>query len=351
MTVQPLISKHSAPIKSGFAALLLATSVSACAIGPYDTDELAGMAPPDSQFLQSLSGEYVALGDLERAEYDWPDTARFYDRAIRAGKGELIEPEMMDQRDLDPAGQQELKQARDRLIALFSAGARSVAGSSSARAQGGFDCWMQELEEGHQPDDIARCREMFLAALSDVEASVKGALVVLLPEEDGKLGVIRVENQQGSVTLDTSRASALVARADASPQATGTFAPDDVRVVFGAAIAAGPTPPVTFMLHFEQGTNVLTPESRVLLDTVLEAIRQRKLPQVEVSGHTDRSGSANFNDQLALDRASIVAQEVLDLGVPEDVLTVESYGERAPIVPTADGVSEPRNRRVEIVIR
>ena len=321
MTVQTLISKHSAPIKSGFAALLLATSVSACAIGPYDTDELAGMAPPDSQFLQSLSGEYVALGDLERAEYDWPDTARFYDRAIRAGKGESIEPEMMDQRDLDPAGQQELKQARDRLIALFSAGARSVAGSSSARAQGGFDCWMQELE------------------------------VVLLPEEDGKLGVIRVENQQGSVTLDTSRASALVARADASPQATGTFAPDDVRVVFGAAIAAGPTPPVTFMLHFEQGTNVLTPESRVLLDPVLEAIRQRKLPQVEVSGHTDRSGSANFNDQLALDRASIVAQEVLDLGVPEDVLTVESYGERAPIVPTADGVSEPRNRRVEIVIR
>jgi OOP family OmpA-OmpF porin len=42
---------------------------------------------------------------------------------------------------------------------------------------------------------------------------------------------------------------------------------------------------------------------------------------------------------------------VLGLGVPERVVTVESYGERAPIVPTADGVSEPRNRRVEIVIR
>ncbi len=338
-------------VRSRVAALLLAVSVSACAVGPYDTDDLAGMAAPDSQFLQSLSKEYVALGDLERAEYDWPDTAKFYDRAIRAGKGETVEPETMDQRDLDPAAEQELKKARDKLTALFSAGARSVAGLSSARAQGGFDCWMQELEEGHQPDDIAKCREMFLAALSDVEATVKGALVVLLPEEDGKLGVIRVENQQGSVTLDTSRASALVARVDAVPQATGTFAPDDVRVVFGAAIAAGPTPPVTFLLYFEQGTDVLTPESLVLLDEVLKTIRERKLPQVEVSGHTDRSGSASYNDRLALDRASIVGQEVLNLGVPENVLTVESYGERAPIVPTADGVSEPRNRRVEIVIR
>ncbi|WP_193171495.1 OmpA family protein [Nisaea nitritireducens] len=351
MIMQTPTSKRLGAVRSGATALLLAISVSACAVGPYDTDELAGMAPPNSQFLQSLSNEYVALGDLERTEYDWPDTAKFFDRAIRAGKGEMVEPEMMDQRDLDPAARQELKQARDKLTALFSAGARSVAGSSSASAQGGFDCWMQELEEGHQPDDIAKCREMFLAALSDVEATVKGALVVLLPEDDGKLGVIRVENQQGSITLDTSRASALVARTDTAPKSTGTFAEDDVRVVFGAAIAAGPTPPVTFMLYFEQGTDTLTPESLILLDKVLETIRQRKLPQVEVSGHTDRSGSANFNDRLALDRASIVGQEVLNLGVPEEVITVESYGERAPIVPTADGVSEPRNRRVEIVIR
>ncbi|MEQ8335298.1 OmpA family protein [Nisaea sp.] len=347
-------NRYPAPIgklRSLFVATLLALSVSACAIGPYDTKELAGLTPPDSQFLQGLSNEYVALGDLERDEYDWPDTARFYDRAIRAGKGEMVEPEALEKRDLEAAGRQELKQARDRLTELFNAGARSIAGPGSARAQAGFDCWMQELEEGHQPDDIANCRAMFLAALSDVEASVNGALVVLLPEDDGKLGVIRVENQQGSVVLDTVRASALVGRADTAPLASGTFAEDDVWVVFGAAIAAGPVPPVTFMLYFEQGTNVLTPESQVLLEKVLETIRQRNLPQVEVSGHTDRSGSTAYNDRLALDRAGIVGQEILNLGVPENVLTVESFGERAPVVPTADGVSEPRNRRVEIVIR
>lgn len=337
--------------RSTSTALLFSLSVSACAIGPYNTDTLSEIDPPESQFLQALSQEYAALGDLERAEYDWPDTAKFYDRAIRSGKGELVEPEAIDRRDLRPSDRQELQTARDKLISLFSAGARSVDGQSSARAQGGFDCWMQELEEGHQPEDIARCRQIFLVALSDMAAAVNGALVVLLPEEDGKLGMIQVANEQGALILDTARASALVARTGAAPRSTGTFAPDDVRAVFGAAIAAGPTPPVTFVLYFEQGTNALTPDSLALLDQVLRTVGQRKLPQVEISGHTDRSGSASFNDRLALDRASIVGQEMLRRGVPEQVVTIESYGERAPIIPTPDGVSEPLNRRVEIVVR
>jgi len=342
---------HFRPLRALFAVLALTFSLGACAFGPYDTDELKELPAPDSRFLQTLSTQYAALGDLERAEYDWPDTARFYDRAIRAARGEMVTPEPLDDRDLAPAARQELSAARARLVSLFSAGARSIAGPESARGQAAFDCWMQELEEGHQPDDIASCRTDFHAALAELEAAVKGALVVLLPDADGKLGAVSVGNSGGEVLLNTERASALVAAANAAPESAGTFDLADVRIVFGAAIAASPVPPVTFTLHFEQGTDTLTPESEELLAKVLETIRQRKLPQVEISGHTDRAGSTAYNDRLALDRARIVNSHVLGLGVPEQVVTVESYGERAPIVPTADGVSEPRNRRVEIVIR
>ncbi|UUX49245.1 OmpA family protein [Nisaea acidiphila] len=332
-------------------ALLLACSVGACALGPYDTEELKDLPPPDSLFLQELSRQYVELGDMERAEYDWPDTARFYDRAIRAAKGEIFEPEQLSARYLDPAEQTELSDARTQLASLFSAGARSIAGPESARGQAGFDCWIQELEEGHQPADIAYCRAIFVAAVSEIEAAVKGALVVLLPDADGKLGAVSVDNAGGSVLLDTERASALVAAAGATPRSAGTFVQADVEAVFGAALAASPAPPVTFVLYFEQGTDNLTSESRDLLATVSETITRRKLPQVEISGHTDRAGTTAYNDRLALDRARIVNSSVLGLGVPARVVAVESYGERAPIVPTADGVSEPRNRRVEIVIR
>ena len=331
------------------AALLL--SVAACAVGPYDTEELSVLPPQDSPFLRDLSGEYVALGDRERAEYDWPDTARFYDRAIRAAEGEVFPPEALADRALSEAAQEELGAARARLVALFGAGARSIVGPDSARGQAAFDCWMQEQEEGHQPDHIARCRETFLAAVAAIEAAVDGALVVLLPDTDGVVGTIQVQTPQGAVVLDTDRESAVTGDAQSGPQATGTFLVADVEAVFGRALAAGPMPPVAFLLYFEQGTDRLTSDSARKLSEVLAAVGRRKLPQVEVSGHTDRSGSTAFNDQLALDRAELVAQEILGLGVPERVVTIVSYGERAPVVQTADGVSEARNRRVEIVIR
>lgn len=333
------------------AAAGLLLGLAACAVGPYDADQLSDLPPQDSPFLHDLSREYAALGDRERAEYDWPDTARFYDRAIRAATGEAFPPERLDDRALSDAAQKELAAARARLSALFGAGARSIVGPDSARGQAAFDCWMQEQEEGHQADDIARCRETFLAAMTAIESAVDGALIVLLPDTDGAVGMIRVETPQGSVDLDRERESAVTGDAQSAPQPTGTFLVADVEAVFGAALAAGPTPPVAFLLYFEQGTDRLTPESSRKLSEVLETVGQRKLPQVEVSGHTDRSGSAAFNDQLALDRAELVAQEILGLGVPERVVAVVSYGERAPVVATADGVSEARNRRVEIVVR
>lgn len=334
-----------------FAALCLFMMLAACAVGPYDTDELSSLPPQASPFLRDLSAEYVALGDMERAEYDWPDTARFYGRAIRVAKGEALPPEALADRDLSDAAQEELGAARARLVALFGAGARSIVGPDSARGQAAFDCWMQEQEEGHQPDDIARCRETFLASVTAIESAADGALIVLLPDTDGVVGMIRVETPQGSVELDTERGSAVTGDDQGAPQPTGIFLVADVEAVFGAALAAGPTPPVAFLLYFEQGTDRLTPDSARKLSEVLETVRRRKLPQVEVSGHTDRSGSAAFNDQLAQDRAELVAQEILGLGVPERVVSVVSYGERAPIVATADGVSEARNRRVEIVVR
>ena len=333
------------------AVLILLASLAACAAGPFDTAELSDLPPQEAPFLRDLSREYATLGDREKAEYDWSDTARFYDRAIRAGKGEVVAPEPLDARSLSDAEREQLAAARARLVALFEAGARSIVGPDSARAQAGFDCWMQEQEEGHQPEDIEACRRTFLDAVAAIEAAVDGAVIVLLPDTEGVVGLIRVENPQGSVVLDTERETAVTGGPREAPKDAGTFLVADVEAVFGDALAASPVPPVAFLLYFEQGTDRLTPDSAGKLSEVLETVRQRQLPQVEVSGHTDRSGSAAFNDQLALDRAELVAQEVLGLGVPERVVTVVSYGERAPVVPTADGVSEAQNRRVEIVIR
>ena len=71
---------------------------------------------------------------------------------------------------------------------------------------------------------------------------------------------------------------------------------------------------------------------------------------LSVAGHTDRSGSDAYNDALSLRRAEAVASLMQSRGVSRDVLVVSAHGEGEPRVPTADGVREPQNRRVEITV-
>ena len=71
---------------------------------------------------------------------------------------------------------------------------------------------------------------------------------------------------------------------------------------------------------------------------------------VTVSGHTDTTGSAGYNQELAQRRAEAVTQELVRLGVPETVITQRDEGENDLLVQTGEGVPERQNRRVEITL-
>ena len=80
-------------------------------------------------------------------------------------------------------------------------------------------------------------------------------------------------------------------------------------------------------------------------------LKGRKVADVLVVGHTDTVGSDQFNDALALKRAEAIRRALIERGVaPADVVAV-GRGKRELLVQTPDGVAEPRNRRVEIVVR
>lgn len=339
------------PAPSAAAAAIAILALGGCTFGPFDADHLGTLPPPDSAFDAALSREYVTLGNLERAEYDWPDTARFYRRATAAAIGERVDPEPLEARHLSQADQPVLAAARDRLSRALSSGARALTPDAAARAQAGYDCWMQELEEGHQPDDIAACRSRFETAMAEAERGLVGAVVVLLADADGGVGAVDLSNPQGTVSLDSLRASAVVPGAGAAPGSAGRLGERDVQDIFGRALGAEPQPPIVVVLYFETGTDQLTAASRAELPRVLELIRTRVVPGVEIAGHTDRVGAQDVNDRLALSRAELVRDMVLELGVPARLVRADSFGERDLVVPTADGVDEPRNRRVEITVR
>jgi len=75
------------------------------------------------------------------------------------------------------------------------------------------------------------------------------------------------------------------------------------------------------------------------------------VPDVLVIGHTDTVGSDQANDALGQQRADIVRAALIRLGVPADDIRALSRGKRNLAVPTANGVAEPLNRRVEIIVR
>lgn len=120
---------------------------------------------------------------------------------------------------------------------------------------------------------------------------------------------------------------------------------------FGAALAAAPQPPVSFLLYFEAGGVVLTQESQSLSAQILAEIQRRPGADVSVVGHSDTQGDESANFQLALSRARAVAQWIGGAQLAPGHLSIESHGEKNLLVPTADNVAEPRNRRVEVVVR
>jgi len=70
-----------------------------------------------------------------------------------------------------------------------------------------------------------------------------------------------------------------------------------------------------------------------------------------VAGHADRSGTPQYNQGLSMRRAQAVAAELVRLGVKQQAIAISAFGDTRPLVPTAAGVREPQNRRVEIVLK
>ncbi len=173
---------------------------------------------------------------------------------------------------------------------------------------------------------------------------------LLLPDSKGQVGTVMVTPKAGQpVSLEGAYAHALGQGGHASN--AGALTPQGVQQTFGEALAAKPEAPLRFTLYFKEGSDELTGDSKKDLENVLAEVRKRPAPDVIVVGHTDRVGQLQDNDRLALRRAEKMRQELLRQGLPEDSVQAAGRGEREPLIPTADEVAEPRNRRVEMLVR
>ena len=176
-------------------------------------------------------------------------------------------------------------------------------------------------------------------------------LFVLLPNEDGTTGSIVVTNAGGSQQLTQANTVVAVDRADAAPARPVAMDAGEIQRLFGRTLALIPTPEVRFSLYFNIGGTALTAESLAILPKILDACKERQSTDVSIIGHTDTTGNSDSNYRLGLARAEQTRKMIEDLGVDSSYIFTESHGASDLLVPTKDNVSEPRNRRVEVVVR
>ncbi len=178
-------------------------------------------------------------------------------------------------------------------------------------------------------------------------ASPPKSYVVLLKSPDGTTGKVVVKGKKGEQMIDKARFAAPMDGSEPSAPVDETRFSKD----FSAAMSARPALPQHFLLYFESGGTILTPESMAALDTIIEVAKRRPVVDMSVIGHTDTPGTAELNESLAHKRAVAVADVLKQKGLAVHALSIESHGERNLLVQTADETAEPRNRRVDVSIR
>lgn len=105
-----------------------------------------------------------------------------------------------------------------------------------------------------------------------------------------------------------------------------------------------------YIVTFGLDQTTLTDQDRRVIAQAAQEFRETGSARITVTGYSDTSGSATYNLGLSQRRAEVVADELEREGVPATSIVTVGRGEENLLVATADGVREPRNRRVEIVV-
>ncbi|MGZ3537899.1 MAG: OmpA family protein [Syntrophales bacterium] len=192
------------------------------------------------------------------------------------------------------------------------------------------------------------------ASPSHALPQAKRDLIVLLPDPDGKVGTITVTTNGGSQVVDKQGYVIEIEDLNKAPIAPKPLDENEIKEVFGSALSAQPDPSnrfLQFILYFEHDTTKFTHESKGMFPEFLKKIKNRKPNEVYVVGHTDLVGTEAYNLELSSKRARYVRDLLVSNGIKPGSFFVSYYGKSRPLVPTKNDIPEPRNRRVEVIVR
>lgn len=179
----------------------------------------------------------------------------------------------------------------------------------------------------------------------------KENMIIVMPDQKGQTGELQLDNDKGITRLDQPGQLLLVGDDRSMEISQKGLAEQTQNDLFGDALEMSPKPPTFYLLYFDTNALSLDPYSSHTLKKVIRDIQGRENKDIVVIGHTDRTGKKDYNMALSIKRAVFIRDLLIKNGVDPSVIETISHGEGNPLIQTPDNQAEPKNRRVEVVIR
>ncbi|RUA32649.1 MAG: hypothetical protein DSY76_00350, partial [Bacteroidetes bacterium] len=103
-------------------------------------------------------------------------------------------------------------------------------------------------------------------------------------------------------------------------------------------------------IFFASGKSSLKPESKTELENLIRLMNDSPKLKLEISGHTDNTGSKSVNQRLSKARAKAVVNYLVKHGISADRLTYKGYGASQPVADNSTKEGRQKNRRTEFKV-
>lgn len=306
----------------GLIAGMMVVGLSACKT--YHLQELKTVNPTGNAYQMMLSKHYQRYAEEEEAAYDWQDSAYFASKGLQLAYGHPMPAESPDAWDIPENVVTHARNAYEELLAVQKNGAPDVYPEEAAGAQFYYDCWLEQLEEGWQEEEINHCYEKFDEAMQRIAMRS------------------RLDNKHSHLPMPVNEALKPEHSAELSPSS-------GVSSERRYALPPVKMPEVnSYLLYF--GWNEAEVSTRIMemLEDLIASIEDKPDATVVINGHADRSGDERYNFDLSRARANYIKEVLIDKGMSEARIKAYGFGETDPAVNTEDGLTEAKNRRVEV---
>ena len=277
----------------------------------YEKLNNANFSPPDS-FSKHLFDMYKEKANFEAEKmHDWNSAKLYSEKALEAAKGGKIAPENINYWKIPKEHQNQIKLAYDNLMSIYES-ALIDDPYNLANAISSLDCWSEQQEENWQTWDINNCKDSFLESMHKIYKNLA-----------------KNEKEERENSKEKSFEN------DNEIESNATLVTEDINSK------------ILQIIYFDFDKSELSSISKKEIKKFLEKY-ENVISKFLIVGHTDTKGTKEYNYKLSIERANVVKNLLIDLGIKEENIKILGKGEIDLNIKTNDEVPHPANRRAEI---